>query len=307
MTIFSLFCKKKSDNVTAEGRKYMENLQKNMTENELIQEIHETFYTEVDRLLTDANEYKEVVMTDKNIITKGERLKKLGFTSTKEVITADKYKRELKEVEDENQLKKTTFEAIEYFSQKYPNYKFITQASITKICEKYGLFYSDVSNYCGEVPEENLVHIENFRIKPEDISYIFQSYFISHSSFENRSIYHTLHLDQTMILGEIMKLCEPMFGYGTPEQTEKKKEEFQKEVDKILNGNVYEYRVRNSRHEIKKSPLIIAAPPTDFNLADYDVKDNKLIQKIPDPVVFHPVFYKGVRYYLIITAWANKS
>ena len=63
---------------------------KKQTQDELVQEIHDTFYTEVDRLLADAKIMRPYAnpqpLPDKqqSIIETGKRHIKLGFTTTKE-------------------------------------------------------------------------------------------------------------------------------------------------------------------------------------------------------------------------------
>ena len=139
--------------------------------NEIIAEIHDTFYTEVDRLLEMANEKHSLETGKTELINKAERLAKLGFTSSKEVEEANKENIRLKELQRENLEKESLVRAIEYFSFKYPHYKFITEDSVKKICEKYGLIYGEVQYYKGTVPDINLEHIEKFKITKEDKCY----------------------------------------------------------------------------------------------------------------------------------------
>lgn len=61
--------------------------------------------------------------------------------------------------------RRTTLAAIEFFSQKYPNYKFLTKERMHAIGDsskgcRYRLF--KITNYPYSVPEKNLVEIEQF-------------------------------------------------------------------------------------------------------------------------------------------------
>lgn len=146
--------------------------------NEIIEEIHETFYTEVDRLLAEARISNSLDTDKQNLIDKHERLKALGFINTKEVKEAKDEVARLKALENENKAKADLIEAINYFSQKYPLYKFITEESVKKICSKYNLVYGSVDRYIGTVPDENLKHMENFKISEEDsCSLVQRSYY----------------------------------------------------------------------------------------------------------------------------------
>lgn len=127
---------------------------------ELVEEIHTEFDTEVDRLLASAKIYLES-NKDAVIIDKASRLKNLGFTQAKETTLGEKAK-------EEKTMHDKVARAIEYFSFKYPNYKFITEESVQKICAKYNLIYGSVEEYTGVVPCRNLEHIEKFKIEEKD-------------------------------------------------------------------------------------------------------------------------------------------
>src|SRR5574343_1987293 len=99
----------------------------------IVEEIHQTFYTEVDRLLAEAGVLKSLPTENAKLKEKAERLKRLGFTNTKEVGAANGLLSKESQINRENASKNKLKEAIEYFSFKYPNYKFITEDSVKKI------------------------------------------------------------------------------------------------------------------------------------------------------------------------------
>ena len=131
--MFKLFKKTANNNVIVSEPIY--NL-KNKTVNEVIEEIHENFYTEVDKLLASAKIANSLDTDKQDLIDKCVRLKALGFTNTKEVKEAEAEIARLDELKRDNEAKKTLIEAINYFSFKYPNYKFITEKSVEKISER---------------------------------------------------------------------------------------------------------------------------------------------------------------------------
>lgn len=137
----------------------------------LVAEIHETFFTEVDRLLEQANNLESTKSDKTDLIKKAERLRNLGFANAKTVSSVKSEERRIEEAIEVNEQKKVLNDAILYFSVKYPLYKFITAESVKKICQKYGLIFGPVRNYIGEVPEKNLALIESFSIKVEDKGY----------------------------------------------------------------------------------------------------------------------------------------
>jgi hypothetical protein len=164
--------------------------------------------------------------------------------------------------------KNERIELINYFSSKYPLYKLITKESVKSICNKYGLIYGPVNYYKGDVPDVNLRHIENFKISDND------------KCFNVESFSSTWFTDYNAFL----------------EQENRKKEY-------LKLG-----RINISRHIIEESPLEIVAPVSDFDTTNMKISDFKLSKiKIPDPVVLQPVFYKGEKHYLIVTAWGNEA
>lgn len=132
--------------------------------NQVIAQIHNDFYTEVDKLLEMAKIQKPVIEIDERLANKAERLNRLGFTMSKDVKDYTLAKRKVEDVNSENEEKQRLIDAINYFSEKYPNYKFITEASVNKICHKYNLYLGDVNDYIGEVPDANLEVMERFEV-----------------------------------------------------------------------------------------------------------------------------------------------
>ena len=276
--MFKLFKKSASNEVMiAEPKADL----KGKTVNEVIEEIHETFYTEVDKLLASAKIANSLDTDKQDLIEKCARLKALGFNNTKEVKEAEAEIARLDELKRDNEAKKTLIEAINYFSFKYPNYKFITEKSVEKICAKYNLVYGAIDRYIGTVPDKNLKHIEDFRVLEDDECFIYEE--LMWSSFGGE--------------GSIRK------EYKTAEQYKEK----QKRKD-----NVDYCRMSMLLHSIReinmKCPLEIAAPLKDFNMEGMEVKGYKISKiEIPDPIVLKPVIFNNQKHYLIVTAWGIEA
>lgn len=249
----------------------------------IIQEIHETFYSEVDLLLETAKKFNSLETDKQSLIDKRNRLVAQGFINSIECKEAEIEIKRLKELERENTEKQKLIEAINYFSVKYPLYKFITKESVKKICAKYNLVYSTVDNYIGTVPEKNLKEIENFKIQDEDCLYIFSAWNNYRRRSEERNLDYELYL---------RKKCE----IEKPEKIEHIR----------LDGGLYNNEY--SSFSLSKAKSIIAAPLKDFDTTKLDLKDFKLTEKvILDPVVMEQVCYKRDVYYLIKTAWGDEA
>lgn len=134
------------------------------SDDEIIKEIHKSFYTEVDRLLAESGA-PSLVESDKNaLIEKSKRLENIGFIKSKEV------KESYVKINSSNHDNKS-IKALGYFSIKYPNYKFITEDIVKNICKKYKLSCFQVVQYKGTVPDKNIKHIEEFKIQYEDMAF----------------------------------------------------------------------------------------------------------------------------------------
>ncbi len=250
----------------------------------VIEEIHETFYSEVDRLLEEAS-IAHSLDTDKEVlIEKCKRLKALGFTNTKEVKAAETEILRLDQLKKQNEEKKSLTDAINYFSVAYPIYKFITEDSVKKICKKYGLIYGAIDKYIGTVPEKNLKQIETFSVHENDECHVYRQ-------------------DYTDWNGSVREVSKK---YLTKTEREKMNEG---------KGNNHHYMMLHYTHnnvsEIDMKCLLeICAPPKDFDMRGMEVKDFHLKSLPPapiDPVVLKPVIFNATKYYLIITAWGDEA
>ena len=115
------------------------------TEQEIIQEIHDSFDNAQEDLLNQAM----AIINSHDITksTKAERLQALGFTSSKVVID---------NIETQKVLlaSKKDAELVNYYKQTYPFLKFLKEDQLDTICEKYGLIYAPVNKYTKDVPEK---------------------------------------------------------------------------------------------------------------------------------------------------------
>lgn len=247
----------------------------------LIDEIHENFFTEVDKLLAEAKISRSLDTDKQDLIDKCERLKKLGFTNTKEVKEAEAEIARIKQLKIENENKATLIQAIEYFSFRYPQYKFITEDSVLKICNKYGLIYGEISRYIGDVPEKNLKHIEQFEVDVKDECFYYES---GYSDLRNGR----------------RTLSKRYIDNAENEKVDSRNAE--NAENHLMPMYFRSYEVNT------KCPLEIAAPVKDFNMEGMEVKNFKISKiEIPDPVVLKPVIFGGQKHYLIVTAWGKEA
>jgi hypothetical protein len=239
-----------------------------VSQKKVIEEIHETFFTEVDRLLAEAKISKSTETQYEDLLKKQERLKNLGFSQTKEMIAAQAEIARLEAINKENANKETLIKAIEYFSMKYPTYKFITEQSVKKICQKYGLIYGGIDKYKGTVPDRAIEDMERFKIEEVDEAWIKSSDFVGFRGISNERTFVSHYI-------------------GTKSTS--------------TSGHYY-------HEIFYKASLEIAAPLSDFDTRGMETKDFQLCRiEVPDPIVLQPVMFNNNKYYLIVTAWGLEA
>jgi hypothetical protein len=257
------------------------------TEQEIVEEIHQSFNTEVDKILDFCKVRKSEDSEHQSLLDKVARLEKLGFTNTTEVQSAQAEITRLATVKKENEDKQELLDAVEYFMGKYP-YKFITESGVRKICDKYGLLYAPISKYIGTVPDKNLAEIENFKIDTEDEAYC---------NIDVKYEYIPRDSAGGIFLGRhYREIKSVVFGPNIKGNTLDISQRMMAEIDHIRPG---------------ESALVIAAP-----IKDFEIKENENIVKgkivssktvVKDPVVLRPVIYKNVAYFLVVTAWGLEA
>ena len=126
---------------------------------DVITKVHTEFTTAGEKLYQEA--LKIINSTKLLNEDKVQRLAKLGFTATREVVMAE-------ETLHERRLSERTVELVSYYREQYPLYKFITESQVKDICAKYKLIYGKVSQYIGFVPEAKLKIMEDFALKEKD-------------------------------------------------------------------------------------------------------------------------------------------
>jgi len=133
-----------------------------------VAEIHATFYSEVDRLLAEANVQEVIKIQNVELERKCKAMLDLGFTNHPHVLEYNKLIRDREIINKRNEEKKTLIACIKYFQQKYPNYKFITMDGITRIAKQYNLVEGPITKFVGEIPNKNLQHMLDFKIDNVD-------------------------------------------------------------------------------------------------------------------------------------------
>lgn len=254
---------------------------------DVVAEIHREFDTAEDRLLDAADKLLQElsIPTQNNIEQKANKLLQLGFENAAPVV---KLKKILKTEEEQNKKLVTTreqAELIRYYKRTYPFQKFLTEAELDRICQKYNLIYAPVKNYIKDVPEKNINEIYNSQ---------------------------KLKIEDSFLVKKLLKITK--FWDGLPKKIENKLTgvldltemsnsdyEYLKSGggDSILsdyfnlNYNKYIF-TRAQAIEENKEGLFIAAPKSHFNLVGLKKTGkfsflNVITTEVKDPIVFRYV------------------
>lgn len=209
--------------------------------NAVIAEIHNEFDTAGEMLLKEA----KAILANELPSDKGERLKKLGFVSSESAV---RYSDEIKNRKEKEEIAKL----IEYYQIYYPSYKFINEEVVKSICEKYGLLSGDVSFYKGDVPEKNVLEMESFKLRQEDME-----------------AYNPYREEQESYL-RMASLRQFMGSITYPQYTTRTSEQY-------------------SEVKYRQPMFKICAPEKDFDTRMLNKVGHKLELHIPDPIVLQPV------------------
>lgn len=247
--------------------------------NAIVKEIHNAFDSAEDRLLLEA---KKIISDFSSVVyDKAERLEKVGFVNS-EVVMKDKFlKQTLVHSKEQANL-------IEYYKVKYPFQKFITEGEFDKICHKYNLIYSSVSNYIKDVPLKNLKDIETAKLLGEEDTCSENSIFRYNDSFTDNATQ-----EQKSILKKGIIIPDDIAWEGNNSICRK---HFH------INYNICGYSsIGRTITKLNREGLFIAAPKSHFNLQGLTKKGFGFFEmtEIKDPIVFRYV-KGGIQ---IITKW----
>jgi len=252
----------------------------------IVEQIHHEFNSAGELLLQEANKVLSSC-AEKNI-DKGLRLQKLGFVNTQEAIN-------VKEIE---QIKKTAAanaDLVRHYSIRYPNYKFITDEMVDRICKKYRLVNAPVDRFKGFVPSDKLTQIEDAKIDTSDFKV---------PEIIIKQAWHGIARNSLFIKSLGASNIHKYLGLERiPIDHPKLKKSGNTPYSVYENGeNAY-----IEKYELFEFKMSICAPAKDFNLKGLKKFGfNFLASKIvhcPDPVVLYPV--KGGQ--LILAAWGDEA
>lgn len=289
--MFELFKRAKSEVMVAAG------LQK--TEAEIIAEIHGAFDGAEDYLLKEAERIlaMPIAGTDTRIIQKAERLEKLGFKQSPEVIKASAARDSIATAKRHKEISNVLAELIRYYKQAYPFLKFLTIEEMESICEKYGLVHAPVSAYRGDVPDKNLLEIERAQeIKACDIQIPMINLIPARGDKETETFLKQIGLNDFVTIEKIRQVA----GFSQYEE-----QYYLAGLDK-LRSNTWLYKIWDRMGRMQgtfynyasiqiqdRTGLFICAPKKDFDVTGLTKQglgySNDKIIEVKDPVVFRYV------------------
>lgn len=252
----------------------------------IVEQIHNDIDTAQVRLLAECKrnvEFIEKNEEDTGIIKKAERLKKLGFINNVEV-------KNVEEVLGLLILSKKQIDYLNYLINKYPFHKFITVNEFDKICKKYKLVYAPVEKYLKEVPNKNLLEIENGKILEDNdkLGIGFKITEVSDINNFNKFI-KKFNLDENFITNDDVKQLHMKYRRYDPDTWYfNSSDSSMVFYDAMKNVNL-SFNIRRYT-EINRDGYFIAAPKSHFDLTELKKIGlgyffNKSFE-IKDPIVF---------------------
>lgn len=105
---------------------------------------------------------EEVFVGNEDIVIKGGLASSLGFVNMPSSKIVKQLNRKSEKIESQLEAEKKEMEYIEKYSKEYPLYKFVSQRVFDEVRKKYGLYTAEPGHYIKEIPNKNLLEIENF-------------------------------------------------------------------------------------------------------------------------------------------------
>lgn len=281
-----------------------------MSETITAEQIHKDFYGAEERLYVEAIGLSKGSLV--NSSSKADRLKKIGFGKAKPI-------KDDQILQEKRKISGHIVNVIEYFRTYYPHNKFITEAEVKILCEKYGLLLGDASSYTGDMPENNLVDIEKFKLRKEDWREVQTTWVGSGQTFWVDG------LPSPATVSGLVKYFEPSrrqefdeYGQYFQKPRQSGRQQAQQEfmsTREILNQYLREYpkyvagidpyQKEEPKKEYEQPAFKICAPKQDFDTRGFIVQDgHKLVY---DPIVLQSVSKEGIEGYLIVTAWGDEA
>lgn len=218
-----------------------------------------------DELITEARALLEQVKAPTERIA---RLARLGFSSAPEV-------EEQRVLDAKLQEHKVIADLYDTYALKYPNLKFIDEATMEAVCKKYGLLLGGLHHYIGKVPDWVLDRIEQCGV--DVIVYETQQHSFNVPSRwigNNRDSFHSTAIN-----------TKGMFST---------RDEAQKAADAMKGGG----------YVIKHNLMCIAAPKAEMRLQSNErIEGHRIVQIHEDPII--SIRVQGG--YCVIAAWGEEG
>lgn len=133
------------------------------------EQVHREFHEEIHRITEYASVKHDVSnVIDVELKERADKLDSLGFRKQELFEESSKQHKIHIELVAENTKRDMIIKMIQYFTEKYPMYRFITFDSIQDLCNKYGLVYLPARYFKEEIPEQNIQDLMKFEVEPID-------------------------------------------------------------------------------------------------------------------------------------------
>lgn len=135
----------------------------------LIMQIHKDFFeqhqiikNEYPTFLEQKKQQRVTYSTDQE---KYDKLVALGLGQSKPAQLLEQQKRDQVALSQMIDQIESIISTQKKYEEIYPQYKFITETQVNKLCKKYNLECHPILTYIGEIPEQNIEDIANCQIQ----------------------------------------------------------------------------------------------------------------------------------------------
>jgi len=283
-----------------------------------VEQIHKEFDDAEQLVLEKCNELinSTKYKVEAQLEVKAKMLLDLGFVNAEPVKQLRKLRKNNNHKKNILYLTKAQRDTILQLKQEYPLEKYITVDMLEHICKKYNLIHAPVENYTRDVPEKNVLEMQNARPLHSDHQY----YGIKLIGLRSNYLLDLFSKEEPIFTKNDLKrinhhgfeILEKWFDNGDSTWTYAAVaygiDGIEGKGHKVIEVKDYSF----SKIEIiDKTGLFIAAPKSHFNLNGLDKKSKfgffkpSIIKEVnKDPVVFQYCRNNIVR---IITKWGTED
>jgi hypothetical protein len=258
-----------------------------------VEEIHHSFLTAMDEILSS-----EKIISEQSIDDDLLNLHRFGFTQVKK-IAKEKHK------DTSKKITLSIIDRVKYYSQNYPQNKFITNEQLEKVCTSYGLVIGEPQDYLGDIPDRCIKEISRFKLMEADDLIMFGdlgSYRRSYYSGPRFVFENGKPVSKKYFLNELDSFIDKTTDETTKHRCRMLKDALSKNETAYVGDSFAHIGIHDTVGS-SKNFMKIVAPVNMMDMKDKKLDGVRVVNEVKDPIVLVPVDGGN----LIVSLWGAEA